>query len=257
MDSAWSFVETLGCDLATQGAYPFRLAKHEPVTFAIGAAGFATLVITDPITHDWIHSPVEGTDFQKNAQSYCDIVTAKNAAIMVAGFGLVGIAADSRRERDTAVLLTRALITTTAWTGALKYLTGRERPRETSEYHSDWTGPSRIFAEPDNDRKNESFPSGHSSNAWTMATVLAHQYPAHRIVPALAYTGAAAMSYARVVVNAHWVSDVVVGGLIGYGCARQVISSHDARRAGVSTTGWRLDVGVTGGQTEVGLSCRF
>jgi len=253
----WSYFTTLGQDLVTQAGYPYRVARDEPWRFAAGAAGLATLIITDPITEDWLlPESMKGSDFQQHAQDYCDIVTTKNAAIFVAGFGAAGIFSD--RELDTAVLLSRAFITTTVWTGALKVLTGRQRPRETTGYHSDWTGPGGIWADPGDDTKYRSFPSGHASNMWTMAAVLAHQYPSHHVVPVASYTAAAAMSYARIVVDAHWLSDVVVAGFIGYGCARQVIASHDARRAEPqSQTGWHLNLDVDGDRSGVSLVYGF
>ncbi len=61
-----------------------------------------------------------------------------------------------------------------------------------------------------------SFPSGHTSNAFVMATVLFHEFKETK--PALAYSGfafATATGVLRVLNNAHWVSDVLVGAGIG------------------------------------------
>ena len=61
-----------------------------------------------------------------------------------------------------------------------------------------------------------SFPSGHTSTAFVMATVLFHEFKDNK--PALAYSGfafATATGVLRVLNNAHWVSDVLVGAGIG------------------------------------------
>jgi membrane-associated phospholipid phosphatase len=171
--------------------------------------------------------------------------------------GMIG----SGRERETSRMLAEALITSSAWTGALKQLTGRERPRETTEELPDWTGPAALFTtEPVDGRGLHSFPSGHTSGAWAMATVIAHQYPAHGIVPILAYATATAMGYSRMVVGAHWLSDVAVGGLVGYGCARQVIAAHEDSEIGsdrAESNGWHLYLESQPDMRGAGLSYQF
>lgn len=63
---------------------------------------------------------------------------------------------------------------------------------------------------------NDSFPSGHTSNAFVMATVLHHEFV--DTSPWLAYSGylfATTTGIFRVLNNKHWVSDVLVGAGIG------------------------------------------
>ncbi|RLD75599.1 MAG: hypothetical protein DRJ07_17800 [Bacteroidetes bacterium] len=67
-----------------------------------------------------------------------------------------------------------------------------------------------------NDWEHYSFPSGHTSNAFVMATVLHHEFVDSS--PWLAYSGylfATATGALRVLNNYHWVSDVLVGAGIG------------------------------------------
>lgn len=63
---------------------------------------------------------------------------------------------------------------------------------------------------------NDSFPSGHTSNAFVMATVLHHEFI--DTSPWLAFSGylfATTTGVFRVLNNKHWVSDVLVGAGIG------------------------------------------
>jgi hypothetical protein len=63
---------------------------------------------------------------------------------------------------------------------------------------------------------NDSFPSGHTSNAFVMATVLHHEFIDSNAW--LAYSGylfAATTGVFRVLNNKHWVGDVLVGAGIG------------------------------------------
>lgn len=66
------------------------------------------------------------------------------------------------------------------------------------------------------DSAHNSFPSGHTSNAFVMATVLHHEFIDSS--PWIAYSGyvfATATGALRVLNNKHWVSDVLVGAGIG------------------------------------------
>ncbi len=67
-----------------------------------------------------------------------------------------------------------------------------------------------------NDWEHYSFPSGHTSNAFVMATVLHHEFIDSS--PWIAYSGylfATTTGILRVLNNKHWVSDVLVGAGIG------------------------------------------
>ena len=77
-------------------------------------------------------------------------------------------------------------------------------------------GIKRITDEERPNGAEYSFPSGHTSSAFVMATVLFHEFKDTK--PALAYSGfafATATGVLRVLNNAHWVSDVLVGAGIG------------------------------------------
>ncbi len=71
---------------------------------------------------------------------------------------------------------------------------------------------------PDGDpkRSNSSFPSSHAANAFALAWVLGHRWR-RGIVPFVAL--ALVVAFSRMYLNRHFLSDVVVGALIGAGCA--------------------------------------
>lgn len=218
----------LATDLHEQISYPFVLAGRSPAKFLIGATGIVALILSDRVTYSPMAEPtfLPPGELVGPAQTLSNIGNTENAIPLVLGIGAIGLVTGSQREKQTSVMLAEALFTSGLWTSTLKYVAGRERPRELHEDVADWTGPGGVFADDGTARRHASFPSGHATGIWAVATVLAHQYPSHHVVPTLAYGSAVAISYSRMVVKAHFLSDVVVGGLIGYGCARQVIGAH-------------------------------
>ena len=233
-------------DLRVQGSAPFRYAWQHPGKLAAGVVGVLGLVAADHLTYPRLAAPSLG-NARRTMQRIGDVGGREAGLLLVAGIGAFGLAAGSEREKRSATMLAEALVTSGLWTAAFKTLSGRERPREMTEFKSDWAGPTFLKpGEPAPSVGLKSFPSGHSTGAWATATILAHQYPDKGIVPVLAFSGAALVSYSRIAVGAHWLSDVVVGALIGVGSARSVISATDRRalpRAG--QTPLHLGVSVT------------
>jgi len=117
--------------------------------------------------------------------------------------------------RQTALLSGEAAANTLALTYAIKTITHRDRPSE-----GDRTG--RFWS------SGDSFPSEHAAAAWSMATVMASEYPGP-LPKLLAYGGAAAITAARVTANKHFASDALVGSALGWFVGHEVYRSHHER----------------------------
>jgi membrane-associated phospholipid phosphatase len=76
-----------------------------------------------------------------------------------------------------------------------------------------------------------SFPSGHASVAFELATILSH-HARSRPVTALAYGLAGVMALQRVDSESHWPSDVFVAAVTGHVVARTIVRRADARAGG-------------------------
>lgn len=95
-----------------------------------------------------------------------------------------------------------AYLVRTVGVEALKWLTGRPRPRQ-MDGATIFYGPSDKF---------HAFPSGHAAFAFMFATLLSAYWPRWRV---LWYALAVYVSLSRMVVDAHFLSDIIMGGLIG------------------------------------------
>jgi undecaprenyl-diphosphatase len=63
-----------------------------------------------------------------------------------------------------------------------------------------------------------SFPSGHTSSAFALATSLSLTYPKWYVI-ASSYTWAGTVAFSRMDLGVHYPSDILAGALVGGGCA--------------------------------------
>ena len=147
---------------------------------------------------------------------------AEYAIGTLAGFALIGFAADRPTARAVALDGTvSSLIASAMIVPLLKELTGRSRPHTEQGAHD-----FNPFG------GGESFPSGHTAEAFAVAASIAENY--HRPwISGLSYGVAGLVGYARVEHDAHWLSDVTAGAFIGVGVAKQV-SKLNRRRRGIA-----------------------
>jgi membrane-associated phospholipid phosphatase len=194
---------------------PFHLRGRDArwlVPLGLGTAG---LIATDQSTGDEI---AESTR-QLNASRIISYAGSGYGAGGVAlTFYLVGRAKHDDRARETGLLGAEALIDSAIVVTALKEITQRSRPLSGKSRSDFFDGGS-------------SFPSGHSIEAWSLATVIANEYHGHRLVQVAAYGIAGAVSVARFTGEKHYLSDVLVGSAMGYGIGRYVYHAHHRKAA--------------------------
>ncbi len=154
------------------------------------------------------------------------------------GLYLWGKMTHDEHRRETGVLSSEALLGTIAVTTALQWMTGRERPLV--------GGAAGSFGQ-----GGTAFPSNHSAAAWSVASVIAHEYPG-RLTKLLAYGMATAVSVTRVSGKQHFPSDVFAGGVAGWLIGQQVYRAHHDAELGGGSWGSR----VSSGGGEYGLDTR-
>ena len=143
---------------------------------------------------------------------------------------------DTGRDAFEAELIAAGLITP-----LLKRGFGRARPNQDEMTSHDYD-PGVA--------QQESFPSGHATNAFALASAVA----AHSngwIIPTIAYSVASGVAASRLNDNVHWASDVFAGALIGAATGRFVAHRHQKTR--------RADITIVPliAPRSAGLSLRF
>lgn len=131
----------------------------------------------------------------------------------------------NERARETGVIGVEAMADAAVFGVVMKFITQRERPYQNLEGRF-WNSPSVL---------NSSFPSEHSLLSWTVATVIAEEYP-RPLTRWLAYGLAAAVSGSRVAAERHFPSDAVIGIAAGYLIGHYVFKAHHNRDLAEETT---------------------
>ncbi len=130
---------------------------------------------------------------------------------------------------------------------ALKFTVGRYRPNRTA-------GDSDKF---DPFSSNYSFPSGHTTQAFTIASVLAFSFEEQPVVGVTSFLAATGVGLSRIHNDAHYVSDVVAGAIIGTWVGYEVVRYNQSRRGtrpSDKTTFWSPKLNVIYDGDRKGLS---
>ncbi len=161
----------------------------------IGGAATGIGAIFDDEVADWIADPDHsfGTTLEDGA---APAVVGGVVAVLFA----TGRAVDAPRYRAMTYDWMHAFLINAGYTTAIKYAVQRERP---------------------NGEDNLSFPSGHASNAFTLAAVAERHYGWKVGLPA--YTFASLVAVSRLQRNKHHLSDVMAGATLGYIIGRTVV----------------------------------
>jgi membrane-associated phospholipid phosphatase len=139
-----------------------------------------------------------------------------------------GNLAGDHRAMETAVLGIESFVLSGLVTTGIKYTTHRLRPNNASAFEN-FNG----FSVSGHD---VSFPSGHATSAFAIATVVATEYSDSVFIPVMAYSLAALTPLSRLNDNVHWASDVFLGSAIGFCTAKIVFSLHKKKEQRVQVT---------------------
>lgn len=140
---------------------------------------------------------------------------------LAGGLYLWGQVSHDDHKKETGLLAGEAAANSLVMVYAFKYAFGRERPL-TDNYQGDfWKG-------------GDGFPSEHAAAAWSIASVVAHEYPGP-LTELMAYGMASAVSISRLTAKQHFPTDVLIGSAIGWLNGEIVYRHHHDPELGGST----------------------
>ncbi len=233
-----AFLKHVAEDQKQFWTFPTRL-RVQDLKWILPAAGVAAaFVASDSWVSNQVPNQTNQLNFSRHVSDYglYSLIGAGGAAYI---FGSV---ANKPHLRETGILSAEAAIDATVVTYALKIVTERQRPYVRSEDGDFFSGS------PAGNRL--SFVSEHAALSWSIASVIAHEYPSPATRIAV-YGLATVIAATRVTAQQHFPSDVVIGGVVGWYFGRQVFRMHhdpevggpesmaDAKQLTWSSKAWR------------------
>ncbi len=143
----------------------------------------------------------------------------------------------NERIERCASLSVEALFNTSIYVGFLKKASRRTRPvgGGTGEF---------FVSDPPPGQSNGSYPSGHATGIFAVATVFALEFEDNRWAPWVSYATAGLIALSRVTLGRHFPTDVVTGAILGNSIGRMVSHRSDSHAAGLDPM-WAPADGVT------------
>lgn len=210
------------------GLADLKLAWSAPAAWAgatWGQVGLGTLALVGLSLA--LDRPVDRAVRRSDLSAYdpwarrLDTLGGTGTIVIAGGSYLGGLLANQPKLREFGADASFSmLVAEVGFTLPAKYLVGRSRP-------FDDAGPYRF--KPLNG--GQSFPSSHSTQAFTLAAVVS-AYADNSLASAAAYTGAALVGLARIEERQHYLSDVTAGAVIGVLSAKAVMLRHRKLRLG-------------------------
>lgn len=206
---------------------PFRWQGNDWLNLGVAAAGTVVLMQLDQPVRD---AMMKERSFTKSApvefgRLWGDVLSM---TAITGGFALHGVLADDKSTQKIAFELAQSALYAGGITTALKLVFGRARP-----FTDRGAGTFRPFTIWDDDF--HALPSGHTTLAFALSTVLSRNTPS-QTWKIIAYLPAALTAFSRVYQDHHWISDCLLGGIVGYAVATWVVDQHDRKDVPVSVT---------------------
>lgn len=221
----------LGSDLKQAFTKPFHMHGKDWKYFGEFAAAFGALSLADKPVQKFALNLRNHNPSLQNVSKYVTNFGGTYEAYILGGLGAYGFVFKNEKMQTTTLLATQAYITGGVIESVLKFVSGRQRPYVTDstmvQASPTFHGPLyRTPRDPNGNKTNSSFPSGHTTVAFAAATVFAMEYRNKPLVPILAYSAATLIGLSRITENKHWSTDVLTGAAVGYLTGRLVVNNY-------------------------------
>jgi len=193
--------------------FPVKLAHGQhwlPTIAVVGVTG--GLLAADPHDVSYFRRTTTFHDFNRVMSGKA---TTVEIGLVPVAFYVLGRATNHPYAEKTALFAGEAFVDSLVVYGVINAVTRRLRPSDIP--------PQGPFSDTFFEHKSvfgNSFPSGHTIEAFAVATVFARRYRNHRWVPWVAYGVAGVIGFSRITLQAHFPADVFLGAALGYSISR-------------------------------------
>lgn len=202
-------------DLHYTATSPLRWDKKSFIAAGEIGVGTYTIILQDPSIKSFIQS-------HRNDElaDIFELMGNGSVTLSIAGTcWLTGNLTHNTKLQQSGELGFKSLLVSGAITNCLKRLGGRDRAYNTNS--SKWIGPTL-------EEEYQSFPSGHTTVAFALASSIDEFYD-NKLLNVFTYSIAALVGWSRMNDNQHWASDVAVAAAIGIATTK-AIAKMDKKR---------------------------
>jgi len=193
-------------DVATCASATTDIGLREVAFFGVGVGA---LMILDEIAWEAV-SNSHGSGGTMLLEPYRALGDGAAMALVSGGTFLAGLATGDEDLTRTGERLLATMALAAGAVNVTKFVFGRSRPYE---------GEGALSFHPGT--PGSSFYSGHTTMAFAMATALSEEID-HTAATVILYSAASLAGYSRMYDDQHWLSDVVVGAVMGIASAKFV-----------------------------------
>ena len=199
---------------------PFHWNKKQWLSFGAISTGTFLVHLYDTEINNYFQS--KQTSLGKNISKY-GWEPFGSGVYSMSGmflFYVQGSIRKNQRSKKVALLGIKAYLLSGLFAQVPKFLINRHRP-----YHDTPSNPN-IFEGP-SPKIFHSFPSGHTTSAFSVAAVIANEYSSTVWVPIVSYSLASMVGISRMYDNKHWASDILFGAAFGWSIGKLVQKSKN------------------------------
>ncbi|MBT3584865.1 MAG: phosphatase PAP2 family protein [Halobacteriovoraceae bacterium] len=199
---------------------PFELGKGDFVKLAIAAGAIVMLFPHDEAVRDF--AAEHQSDLSERLAVAGEFWGSGLGIYAAGGAYIVGLVIKNKKIQKTALFYGKAAIITGIVAQGLKRVFHRERPGDDNS--------SNNFSGPGLHGDDLSFPSGHTITSFTLATFIAETWGhKSKIIPVLAYGAATIGGLSRVHDEAHWLTDIIFGAIIGHLVTKAILKADSSK----------------------------
>ncbi|MFT4578722.1 MAG: membrane-associated phospholipid phosphatase [Nitrospinales bacterium] len=206
-------------DIAYIATSPLRWDNSDWMKVAWVAGGTGLFLVLDEEIRD---------GFEDSRSSTTDDVSEfferfGNGAISLPALGafyLYGYFGENAKAERTALIAVESFLVTGLFTTVLKTVAGRHRP-STGDSSTSFDGFTTDHG---------SFPSGHTSTVFAIATVIANEYEDVPFIKPISYGIATMTGLSRINDEKHWASDIFLGAALGYFTSKTLLRLHSNKK---------------------------
>jgi membrane-associated phospholipid phosphatase len=243
-----------GKDILSVWGSPFDASPRDWMLTAAAFGAFGASMLADQSVSDWALRNDSATFFRglSPLRRGGKLFSGKYVVPPVAALYVVGIALKNQDLRDFVTGCMSSWGAQSAVRKTVYLIVGRARPDTLRNDPNNWKIPSGGSWE------MHSFPAGHFANAMGCATYWNKRFHLGVAGPAV-YALALAVGVGRLADGAHWTSDTVLGGILGYAVGKEIAQRSVGRQhsRALGTAQLYLSPDAMGGGMTMGLHWTF